>query len=131
MKISNDTTPAFGGKFIINENVSLKNKKMLNQFFNYKLKGKLNKRLLLFKPYNVSIKQIEADKLEFNSSFKLPYTNKTIDCFISTFYTEKEYIESATMALRGSLNWFEDYKKKNNGYNNFIEKIMSNIRDIL
>ena len=132
MNIIPYAAPSFDGRFVTQGTLSKTNKAILDKFLKHEFDGVSNSRFIRYKSYDVIVKQHEKldDKLEFFASFKEPFATKNTDCFISAMYCEDSCIEHDTKALRGSLSWFESYKKKFNGYNNIFERIVSNFREI-
>ena len=88
MLVTNDISPNFVGKFIVNKNISSKNIEVLNKFMEQNVDKCTNRNFIKKKPYDIYVKELAPDKLEFTTFFKNVYTKlKKLDkpifqCFI-------------------------------------------------
>ena len=91
---------------------------------------KSNEQILRKKPYDILVKRNEhnLNLFEYWASYKNIYTDKETNCFISFVDKSKTFHQTNISSFRSSLNWFEDYKKQHNGYNNWFEKIVAYIK---
>jgi len=128
MNVDNIATNSFQGKFIRSGYFNSKEERMIRRFINYEYNGITNAKFLKKKNYDVFIKKSEEDII-LESKYKIPFLKEPENCYISSL--DFQNLEGKTVAFRASLNWFEDYKKKHNGYNSFFEKIVAYSKEIL
>lgn len=131
-KIS-DKSLNFKGKFIFAENLTKKEIELVNKVNNIFFDKKTNTQILRRKSYDIYVKHNKnnSDLLELNTYYKNIWTGEKQDCFISFINKSNICHKGDIFQFRGSLNWFEDYKKSNHGYNNWFEKAIAYAKEYL
>lgn len=119
------------GKFIFAKNLAQKEIELVNKINNTVVNKTTNIKILRKKPYDIFVNQSKEkpDSLELTTYYKNIWTDKKTDCYISTIDKNKSDTKSTISFFRSSLNWFDDYKKKNNGYNNFLELVVAQAKE--
>ena len=118
---------SFNGKFIKKGSFNTREESLINAFINYGKNGKTNASLIEQKPYDIYVSK-KAQRIELESSFKMPFIVNPLFCNISIL--DDSGAEINTELFRVGLDLFEDYKKQHNGYNTFFEKIIAYFKDL-
>lgn len=126
-----DKLIVFKGKFIFADNLTPKEIKLVNRLNNRVIANKTNTQILSKKPYNIFVKKNDSNLIELSTYYKNLWTEEKTDCFISFIHKKNVNNIRDISLFRSSLNWFEDYKNLNLGYNGWFEKVICYIKDFL
>lgn len=120
------------GKFVFSKNLTYEEIDFINKINNTVLKKKTNTKILRFKPYDVLVSRNKQNpKLyELTTSYKSLWSDKPNDCFISFIHADGTNIINDINSFRSSLDWFNWFKKGQQGYNNGFEKFSAYLREL-
>jgi len=118
------------GKFIINENLSVKEQEVVNKFLNNKYGRSTLREFIEKTPYDIVMKRSEqqSNYLQMWTHFKTLFDEKEKGFFISALNVNSENLNNDIKNFRGGIEWFKLYKKDNYGYNSEFEKFRTNMR---